>query len=124
MPLINEYELKQHPVAVITVESIRAANGLRPGHGMIEFEWFNTVEAANEWAVTFGVFAASDALGHHDDVHPPGRMRAHLIIVIDDTRTMKIGKTHVFPKIRATEEWRDQTLENLTVLFDPATSMP
>lgn len=120
MTRIDEREFQQHPVAVITVEALRPASDLRPGGGQIEFEWFNNVAAANEWATQFGrEFAALDGMGHFDDVPLGAKMRAHLIIVVADTQTKQVTRATVFPQIRETKLWRDQTVADLSVLFDP-----
>lgn len=121
MPWINEREFTQRPFAVITVEAERRASDLRPGEGMIAFEWFNTSAAAEEWATQFGTeFAAADGMGHYDDVPLEGKMRAHLIIVIADTQTRRVARVRVYPEIPATRRWRDETLADLSVLFEPA----
>jgi len=124
MPLISERELKKHPVAVITVEATRSATELRPAGGIINHEWFNTVDAAEEWMRQWEQFAASDGIGHQDMVPLEGRMRAHLIILIADTRSLKVGRASAFPEIRATKKWLAETLADLTVLFDGRIDAP
>lgn len=114
MAVLTERAIKHHKVAVILIENL--LEDVPKGNHDVEFEWFRTVTAAEEFMDQYTDFAKEDAaefavIGAED---PP---LAYLTILIPDTETLAAGKFVLAPENAATIAWRDGILADLTMLY-------
>ena len=121
MALFTERAVKRHPVAVITVECL-LADVAKGGH-FGDFEWFNSVEAAEAWMTQWTSHATSDS-AEYSIIDGTDPAMAYLTILIPDTETMVLGKNHVVPLNNSTEVWRDEITDDITALYEKAEAAP
>lgn len=116
MALMTLRGIKRHPVAVLTVEAERGK--VDRVTGQADFEWFNTPEAAQEWLKTWLDFCEKDTNDFNLIDSKDDPVMAYLTIVIEDTASMDITATHLFPDNEATQAWRDEITADLSQLYE------
>ena len=115
MALLTERAIKRHPVAVITVES-QVQDVAKGGHPA-DFEWFKTIDAAQEWMTQWTTHAKEDVAAY-SVIGGEEPALAYLTILMSDTDLLTLTDSNVVPVNAATKAWLDETLADITTLFD------
>lgn len=121
MAVLTERAIKHLKVAVILVENL--LENVPKGDHDVEFEWFNTVAAAEEWMDPYTEFLKEDA-AEAAAIGAADPALAYLTILVPDTATMVVGKHVLEPVNAVTTAWRDGILADLTTLYTKTEDQP
>ena len=121
MALFTERAIQRHPVAVVLIET--RIKDIDKGVHKADFEWFNSVEAAEVFMTQWTNHAAKDSAEFPTDADGEPAL-AYLTFIIPNTETMAVGTEVVYPKTAAAEQWRDSILDDITALYEKAEAAP